>query len=161
MRSLLNWVTGKTRQSVGRRPQPWERPELVDPPLRPLPPSRPRRFTNSQDTQDQQQSALIARLPAEIRVLIWAHVVGREDDTDVLHIEIADGILRYNHCYQREVDLLGFQHRCWTQPFRKWMRALAVKGDQQPEGHRRRTILPLLFTCKLMYGLRRIYDDGR
>ncbi|KAF2722594.1 hypothetical protein K431DRAFT_41689 [Polychaeton citri CBS 116435] len=148
---FLNWVTGVYRPRK-KMPQPhylWQRPHLIDPPLRPLPSCRPRRLTSVEDTHDQLQSALIARLPAEVRVLIWEHVVGSEDDRDVLHLELADGILRHNRCYERESGLPDFQHDCWSSPFRKSFRARG-RGNKEPENHRQ-AILPLLFTCKLIY----------
>lgn len=154
IRHLSNWLMGQppTNPSEPRRQRPktWERPQYRDPSPRPLPTSRPRRLTDAQDADDQRQSALIARLPVEIRVLIWELVVGREDDSDVLHMEKADGVLRYNHCFQRDLDLPGIQHRCWTQPFRKRMRARGQKGVDEPEDYQRRAILLLLLTCKLM-----------
>ena len=152
--ALLKWVLGVPRPSK----QPdysyrWQRPILIDAPLRPLPSCRPRRLTSVDDTHHQLQSALLARLPSEVRVLIWEHVVGRENDRDVLHLELADGILRYNRCYQRESELPDFRHDCWTAPWRNTFRARG-RGKNEPQNHRR-AILPLLFTCKLMYVLAR------
>jgi hypothetical protein len=150
---LFNWIIGVHRppKQVQQFSYHWQRPHLIDPPLRPLPSCRPRRLTGVENTYNQLQSVLIARLPAEVRVLIWEHVVGRENDEDVLHLELADGILRYNRCYERESGLPNFRHACWTAPWRKSFRARGV-GHKEPKNHRR-AILPLLFTCKLMYVL--------
>ena len=153
VRGFLNWMFGVHRpREEARKPHYiWERPLLIDPPLRPLPSCRPRRLTNGEDTNDQLQSVLITRLPTEVRVLIWKHVVGSENDRDVLHLELADGILRYNRCYERDSGLPDFRHDCWTAPWRKSFRR-AGRGRNEPDNHRR-AILPLLFTCKLMYVL--------
>lgn len=138
----------------------WERPDLIDPPLRPLPRTRPRRLTNAPDTCDQLQSSLIARLPAEVRVIIWEYVVGPEDNSEVLHIECADGIVRHNRCYQAQSKKVGFQHDCWSAAWRKPARAGGALGRGEPEGHRR-TMLPLLITCKLMYVPPRLSHYGQ
>jgi hypothetical protein len=150
---FLTRMTGLLRPRERMRPPafPWQQPHLIDPPLCPLLSCRPRRLTGVEDTHDQLQSVLIARLPAEVRVLIWEHVLGSESDRDVLHLELADGILRHNRCYERESGLPDFQHDCWTAPWRKSFRARGL-GNKEPKNHRR-AILPLLFTCKLMYVL--------
>lgn len=152
VRGFLDWATGvhRPRKKVSQPLYIWQRPDLIDPPLRPLPPSRPRRLTDSQNIHSQQQSALIARLPVEIRVLIWEYVVGPENDRDVLHIELADGTLRHNRCYQRETEVPAFQHDCWRAAWRKTFRVGGAKGRNEPADSRR-AILPLLYTCKLMY----------
>lgn len=124
--------------------------DLIDPQLRPLLSPRPRRLTSTQDAYNQFQSTLVARLPPEIRVLIWAHVIGRENDQDVLHLNLADGILRYNRCYEPESELPVFQHSCWGASWRKSFRVGGLRGNGEPIGHRY-AILPLLFTCKLFY----------
>jgi hypothetical protein len=145
--SLREWITGRRR--TRRTGFIWERDDLIDPPLRPLPPTRPRALTNTPQTHPQLQSALIARLPPEIRILIWECVVGPEDARDVLHIEVGDGILRQNRCYQRDSIVLGFQHDCWSGMWRESYRKGSVKGRRQPDGCYY-AFLPLLFTCKLM-----------
>lgn len=158
---MLDWLKeifhpelGAHREPVRQPPYFWERPDLIDPPLRPLPGSRQRRLTNADDTNSQLQSHLVAQLPTEIRVQIWRHVVGRENDEDVLHFELADGILRHNRCYQRESTSPGFQHNCWRAAWRKSFRPWAL-GGKQPVDHRRPVLFPLLSTCKLMYALAR------
>jgi hypothetical protein len=154
--NCLVWIICLSATRKKRRPRRpfWQHPDLIDPPLRALPSCRPRRLTNVGDTHQQLQSALMTRLPAEIRVLIWEHVVGREDDRDVLHLEPADGILRYNRCYEQWSDLPNCKHDCWTAAWRKSFRIGGARGRNEPENHRR-AILPLLFTCKLMYVLAR------
>lgn len=147
--ALWDWVirTPRPREPPKREPFDWEHPDFIDPPLRPLPSSRPRRLTNAANTHDQLQSTLIARRPAEIRLSIWEAVVGGE----VLHLELADGILRYNPCFQRDSTLPVFQHDCWGAAWRKSFRWWA-QANNQPEGYRP-AVLPLLFTCKLVYVL--------
>jgi hypothetical protein len=152
--NCLVWIICLPTVRKKRRPRRpiWQHPGLIDPPLRPLPSCRPRRLTNVGDTHSQLQSVLITRLPAEIRVLIWQHVVGSEDDRDVLHLELADGILRHNRCYEHRSDLPNCKHACWTAAWRKSFRVGGAMGNGEPKNHRR-AILPLLFTCKLMYVL--------
>jgi len=154
LRAFLDCIFGVHRSHgpVKQPPYFWERPDLIDPPLRPLPQARPCRLTNAPNVHDQLQSSLIARLPTEIPVLIWQHVLGPEDDGEVLHIELADGILRHNRCYQPGSENPGFQHDCWKSAWRKSFRAGGMRGRGEPVGHRR-PILPLLFTCKLMCAL--------
>lgn len=162
LEASLDWVMGTKRRRKETARQPpyfWEQPDLIDPPIRPLRTSRPRCLTNTGGTHDQLQSCLIARLPAEIRIQIWQHVVGRENDKDVLHFELADGILRHNRCYERESTLPGFKHDCWKAAWRKSFRQWAL-GGKEPVGHRRPILLPLLFTCKLVYALERIPPHG-
>lgn len=153
MQALLHWLTGAP-QPPKHMAEPnfllLQRPNLIDPPIRPLPSPRPRRLTGVNIKHDQHQSLLIARLPAEVRVLIWEDVVGGEDDSDVLHLELADGILRHNRCYQRERQSLPcYQHDCWTAAWRKSFRVGGMRGENEPKNHRC-AVLPLLFTCKLM-----------
>jgi hypothetical protein len=149
MGNIMDWVLGRPRKKRGNRLM-WERPGLVDPPLRSLPPTRPRRLTNT-SSHDQLQSCLIARLPPEIRLLIWEHVVGPKDGRDVLHMEVGDGILRQNRCYQQDSTAQGFQHDCWTAMWRQEYREGTVRGRLEPVGGAHfYEFLPLLFTCKLM-----------
>jgi hypothetical protein len=133
---FLRWMTGypRRRKLPGRIGFTWERKDLIDLPLRPLPPTRPRALTNTSQTHPQLQSALIARLPPEIRILIWEHIVGPKDAQDVLHIEVGDGILRQNRCYQQSNTAPGFQHDCWTSPWRESCRKGSVKSQSQPDG---------------------------
>jgi hypothetical protein len=150
--SVMDWMLGRgyTPRKRGNRFL-WERPDIADPPLRPLPPTRPRRLTNTSQSHDQLQSCLIARLPPEIRLLIWEHVVGPKDSRDVLHIEVGDGILRQNRCYEQDSTALGFQHDCWSAMWRRDFRLGTVRGDREPVGGAHfYDFLPLLFTCKLM-----------
>jgi hypothetical protein len=130
------------RPKKRRRGPIWQHPSLIDPPLRALPSCRPRRLTNVDDTCQQLQSALITRLPAEVRVLIWERVVGSEDDRDVLHLELADGILRHNRCYERRGDLPNCKHDCWTAAWRKSYRVGRARGNNEPENHRRAILVP-------------------
>jgi hypothetical protein len=145
----LEWITGYPRRPRRGNHFMWERKDLIDPPLRSLPPTRPRALTDTSQTHPQLQSALIARLPPEIRILIWAHVVGPEDARDVLHIEVGDGTLRQNRCYQQGSTAPGYQHDCWNAPWREAFRKGGAKGRRQPDGCFY-DFLPLLFTCKLM-----------
>ena len=154
MGSLMDWMTGrdgsaKPPRRTRRTGFLWEREDIIDPPLRSLPPTRPRRLTNTSQSHAQLQSGLIGRLPPEIRTLIWEHVVGPEDAKDVLHIEVGDGILRQNRCYQRDSTALGFQHDCWSAMWRGKYRVGGGKGIHEPAAHYY-AFLPLLFTCKLM-----------
>ena len=155
---FLDWMIGDDWRPTlcgnarHRRPRTWQRPHLIDPPLRPLPLSRQRRLSSAQDTHAQLQSTLIAQLPTEIRILIWEHALGRENDKDVLHLELADGTLRHNRCYECDSELPVFQHSCWTAAWRMSFRKGRARGRNEPEGHHR-AILPLLFTCKLMFVL--------
>jgi hypothetical protein len=154
MGSLINWMTGRDGSAMPPRRTRrtgflWEREDIIDPPLRSLPLTRPRRLTNTSQSHAQLQSGLIARLPPEIRILIWEHVVGPEDAKDVLHIEVGDGILRQNRCYQRDSTALGFQHDCWSAMWRGKYRVGGGMGIHEPAGHYY-AFLPLLFTCKLM-----------
>lgn len=156
MQTFFRWLTGTSRPSQRTNEQMflWQRPTLIDPPLRPLPSSRPRRLTGIPGTQDQHQSMLIACLPAEVRVLIWEHALGGEND--VLHLELADGTLRHNRCYQEERQRRPcYEHDCWTAPWRKSWRSGPKRGINEPENHRR-ALLPLLLTCKLMCVLTRV-----
>lgn len=156
---ILDWVTCGWKPTVcgnaaNPRPPLWQRPDLIEPPLRPLPPSRPRRLTGTPDTYPQQQSSLIARLPAEIRTLIWEYALGPDSDQDVLHIELADGTLRHNRCYERDSEFFAFQHNCWSAAWRMSFRKGGAKGRREPKGKERyRAMLPLLLTCKLMFVL--------
>jgi hypothetical protein len=148
---FLRWMTGYPRRHRRGNHFMWERQGLIDPPLRPLPPTRPRALTNTPQTHPQLQSALIARLPPEIRLLIWEHVVGPKDSRDVLHIEVGDGILRQNRCYEQDSTALGFQHACWSAMWRQDYRLGTVRGRREPVGGAHfYDFLPLLFTCKLM-----------
>jgi len=167
--SMSNTLSSLFARATGARPSrkekpyyafPWQRPDLIDPPLRPLPRSRPRRLSNVDGTHAQSQSALIARIPVEVRMLIWEHVVGRSHDGDVLHIELADGILRHYRCYEPDSELPVFQHNCWRAPWRKSFRQGPLRGVKEPPNHRY-AFLPLLFTCKLMYVLARSISHRR
>jgi hypothetical protein len=152
MQHFMDWMMGRVylRRKRGNHLF-WERPDLVDLPFRPLPPTRPRRLTNTSQSHDQLQSYLIACLPPEIRLLIWEHVVGPKDGRDVLHIEVGDGILRQNRCYEQDSTALGFQHDCWSAPWRRTFRLGCAKGRREPDGVGHfYDFLPLLFTCKLM-----------
>jgi hypothetical protein len=152
MSSVMDWMMGRGYTHRKRRTGfIWERPDIADPPLRPLPPTRPRRLTNTSQSHDQLQSCLIARLPPEIRLLIWEHVVGPKDGRDVLHIEVGDGILRQNRCYEQDSTALGFQHDCWSAMWKRDARLGTVRGRREPVGGAHfYDFLPLLFTCKLM-----------
>jgi len=108
---LLNKILGRRR--------PHEDTTAVDdvttelPSRTPMLLPRPRRLTNVAGTHEQTQSSMIARLPAEIRLIIWEHVIGRKSDRDVLHVESVEGTLRYNRCWEQDNrDRLGFKHLC-------------------------------------------------
>jgi len=148
----MDWLFGSANPFRRRKRRTgflWERPEIIDPPLRALPPTRPRRLTNTPQTHAQLQSELITRLPPEIRILIWAHVVGPKDARDVLHLEVGDGILRQNRCYRQDSTAPWFLHDCWTVTWRHNCRGGSDPGKREPPGHFY-AFLPLLFTCKLM-----------
>lgn len=131
-------------------PPTGEPPVPLEEPLRPLPPGRPRRLTNTTGSHDQKQSYLIARIPPEVRIIIWGYVVGRRNDRDVLHLDLGDGTVRYNRCWEQDhEDKLVFKHLCWTAPWLKEDRDLGRRGRREPFQHLR-SIRPLLFTCKLM-----------
>lgn len=131
-----------------RRKRSEPRPE---PPLRPLMLSRPTIMHAPQEdvfAHVQEQSALIARIPVELRLIIWEHSLGHEHEYDVLHLRPSDGILRYNICYEQDNTMLPFRHMCWDTYWTKADRDGSKWVPWEPIGARK--LCNLLLVCKLM-----------
>ena len=126
-----------------RRPEP--SPPPPEPPLRPLPLARSRRLTDAEGSHTQLQSALIAQIPVEIRLVIWEYLLGRETDQDVLHLNVIDGTLGHVRCYEsKPCHALGHDHRCWELFSNRSWRVYPECRDAK------RKLQSILLTCKLM-----------
>ncbi|KXS99433.1 hypothetical protein AC578_8141 [Pseudocercospora eumusae] len=96
-------------------------------------------------SDSQQQSALISRIPVELRLIIWKNALGSTNPSDVLHLDLADGILWYCQCYDSDTTKLGFRHICWRSTV--WRQDDREEGDLQG----RRKLLALPLSCRLIY----------
>lgn len=142
------------------------RQPLDDTPLRPLSVSRPRRLTDTGGTNTQLKSKLLQRLPVDIRLLIWEHVVEQPwdaavpENAAVIHLECVAGSLKHVKCRELRLPLLSsghhgiprifrFQHWCWYdfwarhEEDQKWHARLKIVG-------RKGNLFPLILTCKTM-----------
>lgn len=147
-RSSATSVDGPSRQR--KRSWMWTSPTAPEPSTQSLPEHRERRLTASEGTQLQLQSSLISRIPVEIRLLIWEHLLGREADDDVLHLDLANGNLNYVRCFEsKPCDKLGFRHQCWGVLWSREERKLGLRIHGEPKQHLRK-LRPLLLSCKLM-----------
>lgn len=126
---------------------------LREPPVRPLPANRSRALSVL-PCDPQRQSLLFSRLPVELRITIWTLVLGSQNSKDVLHLELADGIVKYNRCLEaRRYTRIGFYHECWTATC--WSEAERAEYRAVVEQHtgtaaKLPQLTALLFTCKQM-----------
>ncbi|KXT10261.1 hypothetical protein AC579_6613 [Pseudocercospora musae] len=98
----------------------------------------------------QHQSALIASIPVELRVVIWEYVLGPEDENDVLHLDLAEGRLWHCRCFDQDRIKLGFRHSCWSSTM--WFPEYRAERDYLPgEPRAGRRLLALLLSCKVIY----------
>lgn len=142
------WIRRQRRRkneqrASGQRSKP--PPPPPEPPLRPLPVERARRLSDVEGIHPQLQSALIVRIPVEIRLLIWEHLLGRETDEDVLHLDLVNGSLGYARCCEpKPCCKLGHDHHCWGAfSNRNW------RVDPE-SGEAGRQLQSILLTCRLM-----------
>ena len=150
----LHILSNKKRNK--RKAEQKARDERLDPrpppqtPLLPLPAERARRLTHAESHHTQQQSALIIRIPVEVRLLIWEHLLGRETNDDVLHLDLSHGSLGHVRCYESataRLCKLGYQHDCWkafNEP------SPGDIGRASSEQREKRNLQSILLTCKLM-----------
>lgn len=154
------------RDEIKRQREERMRQPLDDTPLRPLSGSRHRRLTDTGDVRPQLKSKLLQRLPVDIRLLIWEHVVEQPwdaavpENAAVVHLECVAGSLKHVKCRERRLKLLspghhgiprifGFQHWCWYdfwaryEEEQKWRARVKILG-------RRGNLFPLILTCKTM-----------
>lgn len=142
------WIRRKRRKKNEQRAS-GQRPKGLPPPpepqLRPLPLERARRLSDVEGSHAQLQSALIARIPIEIRLLIWEHLLGRETEDDVLHLDLVDGSLGHVRCYEsKPCYKLGHDHHCWGAfSNHNWR----VDSESGKAG---RQLQSILLTCRLL-----------
>jgi hypothetical protein len=145
--------TQRDRKNYAPRQLPRERPRALTCPLEESSRSwNPFKILSvKQQTSDQSQSALIARLPPEIRYLIWAEVMGGH----LFHIARAHKRLLAIKCAENfEPDLETRFHGCWGRANSFFeMRSTASFYIGQREGHPAKpaNLLPLLQTCRITY----------
>lgn len=104
------------------KPLPAVRKRALTPPLPPLParragivPFRKDRRTREQERdRDQQQSPLFAKLPREVRTLIYREVLAPKDHPG-LHVACADARLLSRRCRDQGSPLPGWSHPCWSE----------------------------------------------
>lgn len=97
----------------------------------------------------QDQSAFIVAIPVELRLVIWEHALGRADDNDVLHLDLAEGVLWHCRCFEQDRTKLGFRHSCWSSTM--WFPEYRAERDYLPgEPRAGRKLLALLLSCKIM-----------
>ncbi|KAF2165408.1 hypothetical protein M409DRAFT_55808 [Zasmidium cellare ATCC 36951] len=106
MKSLFRRVFGFTPSTQRNRHAERSREE---PPVRPLPHSRPRQLSSLSLANPQLQSLFITRIPPELRLLIWEAVLAT---SGLIHLKAARGTLKYYPCND-DGDKLGFRHKCW------------------------------------------------
>lgn len=142
------------------QPPPRTRNISPEPPLRPLDNRSIRRqLTSSEVSFDcrvtsapmhlQQQSTLIQRIPAELRLIIWQYTLGSDPDGDVLHLETADGVLKHCRCFEADKTKFSFRHICWNSV---WAKKDLDQGNwylREPYDGRRK-LRSLILTCKLL-----------
>lgn len=129
-----------------------------------LPPTRPRALTficPEKSDFDQSQSALLARLPAEVRRLIWLKVLGGH----LLHIARAPKRLLAIDCADKVhigSDLLETRfHACWGVTRRQdTTPGFYISPRDHPS--RPANLLPLLQTCRRVYSeaISILYQDN-
>ena len=136
-------------------PTPWhKRNRPVTPPEQPLRTliGTRRRLTDPSIEEHhfhpQRQSALLSRIPIELRLIIWEYAIGPEHENDVLHLEPADGILRYCRCYEKDHTKLPFRHLCWKAIWTKELRDQNMWDSSEPT--KTRKIRSLLLTCGMV-----------
>lgn len=128
------------RRKCGTRPQH----AYIEPATRALPALRQRALSEVA-VNPQLEALIITRLPAEVRILLWNHILGRRSQRDVLHLDLADGNLLHVPCLMDQPDwILGFKHGCWTDY--PWLRAESF----HPKYTITRPKQALLLTCRLM-----------
>ena len=146
-------VISNSLQRRRKEKGPRKRPRALTCPLpaEPEKSSRPQRwkpFKKSlpQQTHDQFQSALLMRLPGEIRQLIWAKVIGGHllhmvhGPTSLVAIDCAEAV---------DIELETRRHLCWGFSTKD-----APPSYLHPHaGHHAKpvNILPLLQTCRIIY----------
>lgn len=140
----------KARKKIAQRHQPrYTRPRIESPLT--LPP-RIRALTLPLGSPDstcspaeyQQQSALFAQLPLEIRIMIYEEVLGG----DVLYLGIRDRRLRHFPRVKGEGQGT-WNNRTWAT---EWQQRKTWRPRCKPrEGYNRRHLLSILITCHQAY----------
>ncbi|RJE19853.1 hypothetical protein PHISCL_07809 [Aspergillus sclerotialis] len=104
-----------------------------------------------QQTFDQSQSVLFARLPPEIRLRIWFEVLGGH----LLHIVRAPKRLLAVECIEDfDHELQTGWHRCWGStdaPLSLGTTPGFYLGPRQSHSAKPTNLLPLLQTCRMVY----------
>lgn len=146
--------TQKERRQNQPRRLPLHRPRALTYPI----PAKTSRLWNpfqrkqQQQTFDQRQSALLSRLPVEIRRLIWADALGGQ----LLHIARAPKRLLAIPCAKQEraSGLNTRLHGCWGSTTGRVYLGTTPGFYLQPRsshGPRPANLLPLLQTCRIVY----------
>ncbi|PKY00047.1 hypothetical protein P168DRAFT_285562 [Aspergillus campestris IBT 28561] len=107
-------------ESDPAKPLPAVRQRALTPPLPPAPapragifPFRKGRRTHEQERDhDQKQSPFFAKLPREVRTLIYREVLAPKDHPG-LHVASADARLLSRRCRDDSWAVLGWRHPCW------------------------------------------------
>lgn len=82
--------------------------------------------------------------------MIWELTFASDDNDDVLHLEVADGILRCCRCFELNPrDRLGFRHICWSAVWTKKDRDRNIWGGGEPHRNLRK-LCSVMLTCKLV-----------
>jgi hypothetical protein len=147
----------KEREASAPKPLPRKRPRALTCPLPAKPASSRSRLSNpfkifsrQQRTFDQSQSPLVARLPLEIRQLIWTEVLGGR----FLHIVYAHKTLMAIECVEDfGPELETVQHGCWGKS------VVGIGGFSSGVYHwplrdhpaKPTNLLPLIQTCRIIY----------
>lgn len=146
----------KERETLAPKPLPATRPRALTCPLQPQP-QKSRRSWNifkkpapQQNTSNQSQSSLFARLPPEIRHQIWSLILGNH----LLHIVRAPKTLLAIECVEDfGPDLETRQHGCWGfisgPPFDSPLGFYISPRENHPS--KPANFLPLLQTCRMIY----------
>jgi hypothetical protein len=117
----------------------------------------PFRKSIRQQTCDQSQSALLARLPSEIRLLIWTEVLGGH----LLHIVRAPKRLLAIDCADEvNVELETRHHLCWGIETERAPGFYLSPHTHHPA--KPANLLPLLQTCRRIYTevISILYEDN-
>ncbi|TGO55962.1 hypothetical protein BCON_0084g00300 [Botryotinia convoluta] len=116
---------------------------------RKLPRNRPR-STIKQKSVDQSQSSLFARLPSEIRHLIWLETLGGQ----FLHIARANKRLLAIDCVESDPEFRERWHGCWGGKSANHCFGHVpgfYMGPRSDSSAKPANLLPLLQTCRRIY----------
>ncbi|PLN86920.1 hypothetical protein BDW42DRAFT_198379 [Aspergillus taichungensis] len=151
-------------ESDRAKPLPAIRKRALTPPLPPLPARFAGIFPFRKDRQireqardrDQHQSALFAKLPREVRILIYREVLAPKDNPG-LHVACADARLLSRRCRDEAAPVLGWWHTCWS----SYQKRDGTTGRRSSgEGYYPEQNSPYAIRMGLLQSCRRIYTES-